>query len=38
MEVDAAVALIRDGSGTQFDPDVVSRLLENLDWVLSLRE
>jgi putative two-component system response regulator len=37
MNVGAAVALIRDGAGTQFDPDVVNRLLENLDRVLALR-
>ena len=37
MEVDAAVALIRDGSVTQFDPDVVNRLLENLEEILALR-
>ena len=37
MAVEEAVALIREGAGTQFDPIVVNRLLENLDAILALR-
>ncbi len=37
MSVDAAVATIREGGGTQFDPMVVGALLDHLEEALALR-
>lgn len=37
MPIERATEIIREGRGTQFDPDVVDALLENLDEVLVLR-
>lgn len=38
LAVDDAVAIIREGSGTHFDPQVADLLVGGLDEVLSLRE
>jgi PAS domain S-box-containing protein len=38
MSVEEAVTLMKEGSGSQFDPGIVKILLDNLDEVLSLRE
>jgi len=37
MPLEQALAIIREGSGTQFDPAVVEALLDNLEEVLELR-
>ncbi len=37
LPVEEAVAIMRAGSGTQFDPDIVEILLDNLETTLSLR-
>jgi putative two-component system response regulator len=37
MPLEQAVAIVRDGRATHFDPAVVDALLDNLDEVLSLR-
>ncbi len=37
MTLDEALALIREGRGTQFDPAVVDLLLDNIDELLALR-
>ena len=37
MAPDAALALMREGRGTQFDPALVDLLLDNVDEVLALR-
>ncbi|MDQ2631730.1 MAG: PAS domain-containing protein [Actinomycetota bacterium] len=37
MSIDEAVEVIRNGRGTQFDPEVVDSLLEHLEDVLALR-
>ncbi len=37
LSVDDAVAVIREGRGTHFDPRIVDALLDNLDQALSLR-
>jgi putative two-component system response regulator len=37
MSVEEAVELIKEGRGTQFDPEVVDALLEHLEDVLELR-
>lgn len=34
---DDAVAVMRDGAGTQFDPEIVAVLLDNLEVVLTIR-
>jgi len=38
LAVPDAVEIIRDGSGTHFDPDITTLLVDGLDEVLSLRE
>jgi HD-GYP domain-containing protein (c-di-GMP phosphodiesterase class II) len=35
--MDDAVAVMRDGRGTQFDPEIVDVLLDNLDEALAIR-
>lgn len=37
LSMDSAVAVMRDGAGTQFDPDVVDVLLDNLEVALTIR-
>jgi PAS domain S-box-containing protein len=37
LNVDEAIEVIRDGSGTQFDPEVADVLLEHIDAVVDLR-
>lgn len=37
FSTDDAVAVMREGTGTQFDPDVVDVLLDNLEVALTLR-
>ena len=37
MPLEEAVAVMREGRGTHFDPQVVDVLLDNLDEVLALR-
>jgi PAS domain S-box-containing protein len=38
LSIEAAIELIRDGHGTQFDPEVVDVLLEHSDVVVELRD
>lgn len=38
LAVEDAVAIIREGSGTHFDPQIADLLIDGLDEVLSLRE
>lgn len=38
MSPERAAELIREGSGTQFDPDVVKAFLANLDEICAIRE
>ena len=37
LSMDDAVAVMRDGTGTQFDPDIVDALLNNLEVALTIR-
>ena len=37
LSTDDAVAVMRDGTGTQFDPDIVDVLLDNLEVALTIR-
>ena len=37
LSTDEAVAVMREGTGTQFDPDVVGVLLDNLEVALTIR-
>jgi HD-GYP domain-containing protein (c-di-GMP phosphodiesterase class II) len=37
MATDEALALIREGRGTQFDPAVADLLLDNVEEILSRR-
>jgi PAS domain S-box-containing protein len=37
LSMDEAVAVMRDGTGTQFDPDIVDALLNNLEVALTIR-
>lgn len=37
MSVDEAVAVMEEGSGTQFDPQIVDALLDNLEEMLEIR-
>jgi PAS domain S-box-containing protein len=37
LSTDEAVAVMRDGTGTQFDPDIVDALLDNLEAALAIR-
>jgi PAS domain S-box-containing protein len=37
LSTDDAVAVMRDGTGTQFDPDIVDVLLDNLEEALAIR-
>ncbi len=37
FSTDAAVAVMRDGTGTQFDPEIVEVLLDNLEVALTVR-
>ncbi len=38
LPISEAVALVREGRGTQFDPEVLDLLLDHLDVALALRE
>ena len=38
LAVEDAIAIIREGSGTHFDPQIADLLIDGLDEVLSLRE
>lgn len=35
--MDDAIAVMRDGAGTQFDPDIVDALLDDLEEALAIR-
>ena len=37
LPVDEAVAVIREGRGTHFDPQIAERLLDHVEEALSLR-
>lgn len=37
LSMDEAIAVMRDGTGTQFDPDIVDALLDNLEVALTIR-
>ncbi len=37
LSMDDAVAVMRDGTGTQFDPDIVDALLNNLEVAFTIR-
>jgi putative two-component system response regulator len=37
FSVEDAVAVMRDGTGTQFDPEIVNALLDNLEAALAIR-
>jgi PAS domain S-box-containing protein len=37
LSMDDAIAVMRDGRGTQFDPDIVDVLLDNLEVALTIR-
>lgn len=37
LSMDDAIAVMRDGRGTQFDPEIVDVLLDNLEEVLAVR-
>lgn len=38
LPVSEAVALLAEGRGTQFDPEILDRLLDHLDEALAIRE
>lgn len=38
LAVDEAVAVMREGTGTQFDPEIVGALLDNLEEALAIRQ